>query len=335
MITKLWSAARQFAARLFRRKPVEPGRFVADSKFSWRGWLAVNPWLWPSREYLLYVPRAYGGWRRRTLLVLLHGCRQTPEDFAAATRIAALADSNGWLVLLPRQSSKANAWTCWNWFDKATSAGRGEAAIVAAQVRAVRRAYRVHPRRIFAAGMSAGGCLATVLGLRYPGLFAGVAVHSAVACGAASGPMAAMQVLSHGADTAVEEIGADARDAAGRRALPVPLLVVHGGDDRIVSLRNARQLVRQYLVFNGRLDAQAMPPDELPPPDREASERPGGGRTVTTTEYRDGARTLVRMVRVDGLGHAWSGGDAAFPYNDPQPPDATALIGAFVADQVR
>jgi poly(3-hydroxybutyrate) depolymerase len=269
------------------------------------------------------------------LLVLLHGCRQTPEDFAAATRIAALADSNGWLVLLPRQSSKANAWTCWNWFDKATSAGRGEAAIVVAQIRAVRRAYRVHPRRIFVAGMSAGGCLAAVLGLRHPKLFAGVAAHSAVACGAASGPMAAMQVLAHGADTAVEQIGATARDAASRRALPVPLLVVHGGDDHVVSLRNARQLVRQYLVFNGRLDPKEMAPDELPPPDREITQQLSPGRTATTIEYRDGARTLVRMVRVDGLGHAWSGGDATFPYNDPLPPDATALLGAFVADQIR
>jgi len=335
MIAKLWAAAREWAARLFRRKPVEPGRFVADSKLAWRGWLAVMPWLWPSREYLVYVPRAYGGWRRRPLLVLLHGCRQTPEDFAAATRIAALADSNGWLVLLPRQSSKANAWTCWNWFDKATSAGRGEAAIVVAQIRAVRRAYRVHPRRIFVAGMSAGGCLAAVLGLRHPKLFAGVAAHSAVACGAASGPMAAMQVLAHGADTAVEQIGAAARDAASRRALPVPLLVVHGGDDHVVSLRNARQLVRQYLVFNGRLDPKEMAPDELPPPDREITQQLSPGRTAMTIEYRDGARTLVRMVRVDGLGHAWSGGDATFPYNDPLPPDATALLGAFVADQIR
>ena len=335
MIAKLWSAAREWAARLFRRKPVEPGRFVADSKLSWRGWLAVTPWLWPSREYLVYVPRAYGGWRRRPLLVLLHGCRQTPEDFAAGTRIAALADSNGWLVLLPRQSGKANAWTCWNWFDRPTSAGRGEAAIVAAQIRAVRRAYRVHPRRIFAAGMSAGGCLAAVLGLRYPELFAGVAVHSAVACGAASGPMVAMQVLAHGADTAIEQIAATAREVAPRRALPVPLLVVHGGDDHIVALRNARQLVRQYLVFNGRLDAQTMPPDELPPPDRETTQEVSAGRTATTIEYRDGSRTLVRMVRVDGLGHAWSGGDAAFPYNDREPPDATALLGAFVAEEIR
>jgi len=335
MIAKVWSAAREWAARLFRRNPPEPGHFVAGSKLSWRGWLAATLWLWPSREYLVYVPRGYGGWRRRPLLVLLHGCRQTPEDFAAGARIAALADSNGWLVLLPRQSAKANAWTCWNWFDKATSAGRGEAAIVAAQVRAVRRTYRVHPRRIFVAGMSAGGCLAAVLGLRYPALFAGVAVHSAVACGAASGPLAAMQVLAHGADTAVEAIAASARDVAPRRALPVPLLVVHGSDDHVVAMRNARQLVRQYLVFNGRLDAQASDADELPPPDRQTSQPLAPERTATTIEYLDGARTLVRMVRVDGLGHAWSGGDPAFPYNDPQPPDATALLGAFVAEEIR
>lgn len=335
MTGRLWSALRAWTARLFRRKPAEPGRFVADRALSWRGWLSVMPWLWPSREYLVYVPRAYGGWRRRPLLVLLHGCRQSPEDLAAATRIATLADNHGWLVLLPRQSSKANAWTCWNWFDKPTSAGRGEAAIVAAQIRAVRRAYRVHPRRVFVAGMSAGGCLAAVLGLRYPKLFAGVAVHSAVACGAASGPIAAMQVLSHGADTQTELIAAAAREAAPARALPVPLLVIHGDADHVVALRNARQLVRQYLVFNGRLVAQALPPDELPPPDRETAQAVAPGRTATAIEYRNGARTLVQMIRVDGLGHAWSGGDAAFPYNDPQPPDATALLGAFVADQMR
>jgi len=177
MLEKLRSRARDLLDRIFRRKPPEPGRFVSGSKFSWRGWLASGTWVWPSREYLLYVPRGYGGWRRRPLIVLMHGCRQTPELIAAGTRIAAAADANGWLVLLPRQSAKANPWSCWNWFDAATGAGRGEAAIVAAQVRAVRRTYRIHPRRIYAVGMSAGGCLAAALGLRHPKLFAGVFIH--------------------------------------------------------------------------------------------------------------------------------------------------------------
>jgi poly(hydroxyalkanoate) depolymerase family esterase len=334
MLEKLRSRVRDLVARIFRRKPPEPGRFVIGSNFSWRGWLASHPWIWPSRDYLLYVPRGYGGWRRRPLIVLIHGCKQTPEDIAAATRIAARADANGWLVLLPRQVAKANPWSCWNWFDTATSAGRGEAAIVASQVRAVRRAYRVHPRKVYAVGMSAGGCLAAVLGLRHPKLFAGVFVHSGVACGAASAPLTAMRVLTYGADTNYEKIGANARADAPRRALPVALLAIGGADDTAVAEINTIQLVRQYLVFNGKLVQQPNPPNVLPPADHETTSTLPAGRIMTVSDYRDGARLVVRRVRVTGLGHAWSGGDDAFPYNDSNPPDATALLAEFVAGQL-
>ena len=331
MLDKLRSRVRDLVARIFRRRLPEPGRFEIGSNFSWRGWLASHPWIWPSRDYLLYVPRGYGRWRRRPLIVLIHGCKQTPEDISAATRIAARADANGWLVLLPRQVAKANPWSCWNWFDTATSAGRGEAAIVAAQVRAVRRAYRVHPRKVYAVGMSAGGCLAAVLGLRHPKLFAGVFVHSGVACGAASAPLTAMRVLTYGADTNYEKIGANARADAPRRALPVPLLAIGGADDTAVAEINTIQLVRQYLVFNGKLVQQPNPPNVLPPADHEITSTLPAGRVMTVSDYRDGARLVVRRVRVTGLGHAWSGGDDAFPYNDSNPPDATALLAEFVA----
>ena len=334
MFEKLRSRVRDLVARIFRREPPEPGRFVIGSNFSWRGSLASHPWIWPSRDYLLYVPRGYGGWRRRPLIVLIHGCKQTPEDIAAATRIAACADANGWLVLLPRQVAKANPWSCWNWFDSATSAGKGEAAIVASQVRAVRRAYRVHPRKVYAAGMSAGGCLAAVLGLRQPKLFAGVFVHSGVACGAASAPLTAMRVLTYGADTNYEKIGSNARADAPRRALPVALLAIGGADDTVVAEINTIQLVRQYLVFNGKLVPQPHPPSVLPPADHETTSTLPAGRIMTVSDYRDGARLMVRRVRVTGLGHAWSGGDDAFPYNDSNPPDATALLAEFVAGQI-
>ena len=264
----------------------------------------------------------------------MHGCKQTPEEIAAATRIAARADENGWLVLLPRQIAKANPWSCWNWFDTATSAGRGEAAIVAAQVKSVRRSYRIHPRKVYAVGMSAGGCLAAVLGLRHPKLFAGVFVHSGVACGAASAPLTAMRVLTYGADTNYEKIGANARADAPRCALPVALLAIGGADDAAVAEINTIQLVRQYLVFNGKLVQEPSPPNVLPPADHEATSTLPAGRTMTVSDYRDGSRLIVRRVRVTGLAHAWSGGDDAFPYNDPHPPDATALLAEFVAGQV-
>jgi poly(hydroxyalkanoate) depolymerase family esterase len=333
MFEKLRTRARDLVARIFGRKPPEPGHFVSGSKFSWRGWLASGPWIWPARDYLLYIPQGYRGWRRRPLIVLIHGCKQTPEDIAAATRIAARADENGWLVLLPRQAVKANPWSCWNWFDTATSAGKGEAAIVAAQVKAVRRTYRVHPRKVYAVGMSAGGCLAAVLGLRHPTLFAGVFVHSGVACGAASAPVTAMRVLTYGADTNYEQIGANARADAPRRALPVALLAIGGTDDATVAEINTIQLVRQYLVFNGKLVQEPSPPNVLPPADHEATSTLPPGRTMTVSDYRDGGRLVVRRVRVTGLAHAWSGGDDAFPYNDPNPPDATALLAEFVAGQ--
>src|SRR5947207_13112629 len=251
----LWSRARDFFARLFRRAPPQPGRFETGSKFAWRGWVPVAPWVWPSRDYLTYIPRGHARWRRRPLVVLLHGCRQTPEEIAAGTRITALADERDWLILLPRQARNANSWGCWNWFDQRTAAGKGEAAIIAAQVRAVRRIYSAHPRRMFLIGMSSGGCLAAVLGLRFAKLFAAVGVHSGVACGAASSPALALQVLSTGANGDIDALAAQAREQTSPGALPLPLCVIHGERDHVVSEKNAVEVLRQFLVFNGRLPA--------------------------------------------------------------------------------
>ena len=320
-------------ARLFGRAPPKPGRFAAGSKFSWNGWLGATSWVWPSREYLVYVPRGHSRWKRRPMLVLLHGCKQTPEEIATGTRITALADRNGWLVLLPRQTAKANPWRCWNWFETRTSAGHGEAAIVLAQVRAVRREFRAHPRRIFAAGMSAGGALTAILGMDTRQTFAGIFVHSGIASGAASGPLAALDVMRRGANTRYESIAAVAR--ARNPASLVPLCAIQGGRDNVVAEINAIQLVRQYLVRNGRLEAAERPPAELPAPDTETSQDIGGGRSVNTTDYRIGDRVVVRLVRVPELGHAWSGGDDSLSYNDAKPPDATAVLGEFIAEQIR
>src|SRR6185369_9435718 len=103
--------------------------------------------------------------------------------------------------------------------------------ILLAQMRAVRRNYRIHPRRVYVAGLSSGGALASVLGMRKPRSVAGVIAHSGIACGAASSPMAALGVLRNGADTDVVEIAREARGADNADSLRVPLLVVQGGAD--------------------------------------------------------------------------------------------------------
>jgi poly(hydroxyalkanoate) depolymerase family esterase len=288
--------------------------------------------MWPSRDYLVYVPSGYSRWRRKPLLVLLHGCRQTPEEFAAGTRIAKFADDNGWLVLLPRQTKHANSWGCWNWFDRRTVSGKGEAAILAAQVRAVRRLYGAHPRRIFLLGMSAGACIAAIAAMRFAKLFAAVGLHSGVACGAASNPAMALHVMAHGADSDIDAIAFDARTTTSPRALPLPVCIVHGENDRVVAQTNSTDLLRQFLIFNGRLTPDTAA--KLPAADSNATSLLANGRTMTSEEYRLDGRVIARRISVDRLGHAWSGGDDAFAYNDREPPDATRLFVDFFAMQL-
>ena len=331
MLTTLWSKLRSFVDRVLGRRAPEPGRFEPGHKGSWRGWLAIAPWALPRRDYLVYVPCGHSRWRRAPLLVLIHGCRQSPEDIAAGTRIAALADELGALVLLPRQVDGVNPYGCWNWFDHATVHGWGETAIVAAQIRAVRRRYRVDRRRVFVAGMSSGAALAAVLGLRRPDLVAGVFAHSGIPVGAASSPFAALAVLRQGADRDVVRVGRQARADAPAEDLPVPVVVVHGDADDVVAAANAAQLVRQYLALNGHPAAAEGIGTELPPGGSESSIL-HGERTVVTTEWRVDGHPVARHVLVHGLGHAWSGGDASLGWNDPAPPDATQLFGAFVRE---
>jgi poly(3-hydroxybutyrate) depolymerase len=178
--------------------------------------------------------------------------------------------------------------------------------------------------------MSAGGGLASALGVRRPDVVAGVFVHSGVACGAASSAVAALGVLRNGADTDYIGIAREARARANPHALPVPLLVIHGGDDAVVAPVNAAQLVRQYLALNGHPAAGAGSTGELPPADQTETANGPDARAATTSEWRVAGNLVARHIRVEGLGHAWSGGDGKYPYNDPQPPDATALFGAFV-----
>jgi len=111
--------------------------------------------------------------------------------------------------------------------------------------------------------------------------------------------------------------------------------VIHGGRDSVVASVNATELVRQYLVFDAWMKAGASPVHELPRSNASTSATLDGGRTMTADDYRIDGRLVARLIHVPELGHAWSGGDAAYAYNDSLPPDATALFAEFFAASER
>lgn len=312
-----------------RRAPPAPGRFAVSRKSSLHGFVSVAP-APPWRDFLLYVPQSIERTAHPSLVVWIHGCRQDPEQFAAGTRIGQLADERGFLVLLPRQSRIANSERCWNWFDPRTAAGGGEAAIVAAQTEEVIEKFAVDRRRVYVAGLSSGGALAATLAMRAPHLYCAVAVHSSVPAGAALDAAHAARVMVEGPNGVTDALASRAR-AAAPPALELPALIIHGSADDAVAPVNAVFLVRQFLLLNG-LPMEELPQGAALPPAQLRAMQPRASGHLANDYYVRG-RLAARLVTIPGVGHAWSGGDPAYPHCDSRGPDATRLVCEFFASR--
>lgn len=276
----------------------EPARFVAG-RFQ-------HPTA-GARDYKLFLPPGAGE-QPRPLVLMLHGCTQTPDDFAAGTRMNEAAAAQGVVVLYPAQSVQMNPQRCWNWFKRQhQQRDRGEPALLAALVRQVVADQRIDPSRVYVAGLSAGGAMAAVLGQAYPDLFAAVGVHSGLASGVAGDLPSALAAMQSGAP-------------APRASRPVPTIVFHGDRDATVNPANGAQ------VF-----AAAKPPGATAHTERIA--RPGA-RAHTRQQQRDAhGRVVAEHWLVHGAAHAWSGGSSAGSYTDPQGPDATREMLRFFLSQ--
>ena len=256
-----------------------------------------------TRRYRLYVPASLNG-RPRGVLVMLHGCTQDPEDFAAGTGMHAQAEAHGIVVVWPEQTRNDNPSACWNWFrpgDQRRDAG--EPAILAGIARQISEDFGVGAGQTFVAGLSAGGAMAHVLAATYPDVFAAAGVHSGLAHGAAGDVVSAFTAMR-----------GENRSSPGGEIL-VPLIVFHGAADATVHPTNARQVI-------GTLAGAAT--------ERTVA----GGRTCTRTVATgtDG-RVARELWLIDGAGHAWSGGLADGSYADPSGPEASAEMIRFFLEQ--
>jgi poly(hydroxyalkanoate) depolymerase family esterase len=261
------------------------------------------------------VPSGYCG-EPAPLVVMLHGCTQNAEDFAAGTRMNAHAEELIWLVAYPEQAARANPSRCWNWFrPEHQRRGHGEASLIAGITEQVMGNFLVDPQRVYVAGLSAGGAAAAVMGSAYSDLYAAAAIHSGLPCGAACDVPSAFAAMREGGPL---RYGSGANSAGPTRI--VPTIVFHGDQDRTVNPHNGEQVL-----------AQAMTDTEL---DKsiERGQVPGG-HAYTRTLYTDRKGTvMLESWTIHGAGHAWSGGSPAGSYTDPKGPDAMREMLRFFLD---
>jgi poly(hydroxyalkanoate) depolymerase family esterase len=283
-----------------RQPDGQPGQFISGSFGNQAG----------TRPYKLYIPTAYTG-KPLPLVMMLHGCTQNPDDFAAGTRMNALAEERGCFVLYPAQTAAANRSRCWNWFKRADQRrDQGEPAILAGMTRECMRRYAIDPRKVYVAGLSAGGAMAAVLAAAYPDLFSAVGVHSGLAAGSA-----------HDVQSAFAAMRGAGRSAARKRSGSIPVIVFHGDRDATVHPRNGEQVI---LESADPAAASSVERGQVP-----------YGHAYTRTIHRDaGGRVVLEHWLVHGGGHAWSGGSPGGSYTDPKGPDAARAMLRFF-DQVR
>ena len=294
-------AAKARPARPLPSDAGKPGSFTEQTYTSPAGTLA----------YRLYVPA--GATAGMPLVVMLHGCTQSPEDFARGTGMNRLADALGFFVAYPRQSRAANSQKCWNWFRPGDQQrDRGEPALIAGATRQVIAAHRADPGRVYVAGLSAGGAAAAVMAAAYPDLYAAVGVHSGLACGAARDLPGALGAMKNG--------GGRARPVprAGRF---VPVITFHGDRDATVDEINSREIVAAAAAAaaaRGALQTRS-----------EASSSRAGRRYTREISTDAAGLALIERWTIHGAGHAWSGGDSSGSYTDPGGPDASREMLRF------
>lgn len=271
-----------------------------------------------TRAYKLYLPATRAGAASDAplpLVVMLHGCTQSADDFAAGTQMNRLADTHGFLVVYPEQPAGANPSRCWNWFRAEDQVREGgEPALIAGIVQAVVADHAVDTRRIFVAGLSAGAAMAVILGETHPELFAAVGVHSGLPYRSASDIPSALATM--------KGRGMATPPPAGRG---VPTIVFHGDRDHTVQQRNGERIVEQASQALGKQGLQVRTDTAAVP----------GGRRYTRTVHADAqGRPWIEWWTLHGAGHAWSGGHASGSYTDGTGPDASAEMLRFFLAQL-
>ena len=208
----------------------------------------------------------------------------------------------------------ANHSACWNWFQRADQLrDAGEPSIIAGLTRALMGEHDIDARRVYVAGLSAGGAMAAVMSATYPELYAAAGIHSGLAYGSATDLASAFAAMKGTPRASATED----RSPRTRKAAFAPLFFM---------VRRIKPCIPR--TPKGLLPTLAWRFLALQRRRNRAAAR--GGRAYTRTLITDArGAPHVEYWAIEGLGHAWSGGRPDGSYTDPQGPDASREMLRF------
>ncbi len=285
-----------------------------------------------SRPFFVYTPTSYQAGVAVPLVVMLHGCTQSALDLATGTQMNQLAEQHNFIVVYPQQISASNQYLCWNWFDQANqSRDKGEPAIIAGIVQSMAQdtvQWTIDTHRIYVAGISAGAALAVILGVTYPDIFAAIGVHAGLEYQAATNSSAGLRASRNGGPDPRQQ-GLLAYETMGSVARVVPTIVFHGTRDYAINIINGDQTVQQWM-YTDMLASHGEYNADFAAPTTTTNGQVPGGRSYVTYGWNDANSNEIQQYwKVNGLGHAWSGGNPAGSYTDPKGPNASQAIYSF------
>ena len=271
-----------------------------------------------ARRFRLYQPPGIQPGEHLPLMVMLHGCGQDADSFAASTRMNRVALRERFLVLYPEQDRLANAQGCWNWYDTDNGRAYGEAALILKAIDQVCQLYPADKAKAAIVGLSAGASMAALLVTRHPDRFKALVMHSGIAPGTAHSSLSAVAAMR--GRRPAHPLAASPADMAA--AWPA-LLAIHGDADGVVAPANSRAAVHLWAQAAGAQAGVAR------------TVQRGQRYPMAVTDFKCRAHTVATWVTVVGLAHAWSGGAANLAFSDARGPDASRMAWAFAAKQFR
>jgi poly(hydroxyalkanoate) depolymerase family esterase len=200
-----------------------------------------------------YAPRYLAS--KAPLVVALHGCTQTADEYDHGTGWSSLADSLGFAVVFPQQQPANNSKNCFSWFLPGDiRRGHGEALSIREMVERAVATFAVDRGKVFVTGLSAGGAMAAVMLATYPEVFAGGAIIAGLPYGCASNVQQAFEAMFAERGHAAWALGDTVRAASGHRGPWPKISVWHGASDPIVKPSNGEDIIRQWSNVHGLSD---------------------------------------------------------------------------------